>query len=147
MSSAAVDQGAERVKVLLDAATQRFAGATTRLLRALRALPAENVVSPAVLRAFAGYRSDLLAARERISALETSDPAKQRALAWLALVLEGVDEFERALTTHDPASAREHNSVTAARFAQASTARLALDRGLGCPYGCEPSAVKEAGTK
>jgi hypothetical protein len=134
------------VKLLLDAATQRFAEDTTRLLRALRALPAENVVSPGVLRAFARYRRDLLAASARISALETSDPARQRALAWLAVVLEGVEEFKRALTTRDPASAREHNSVAATRFAQATTARLALDRGLGCPYGCEPSAVKKVGT-
>jgi hypothetical protein len=135
------------VKFVLDAVTQRFADDTTRLLRALRALPADNVVSPGVLRAFAEYRSDMVAARARISALETSHPAKQRALAWLAVVLEGVEEFERTLTTHDPASAREHNSVAATRFAQAATARLALDRALGCSYSCEPPAVDKVGTK
>ncbi len=139
MASVAVEQNAEELQRLIDAAIRRLDADSARVGRALRAIPVSDPdgVSRDLFRALAAARRNALGIFANVLALETPHPAKGRALTWLALGAAGLGAFYRSLRAGDTPSGRRQDRLAQAYFTRATAAFGEMDRALGCPYGCK----------
>jgi hypothetical protein len=131
---------------LLEAARKQLDTDATRLLRALRAVPADDPdgVTLEVFAAIATARRHTFASFGKIRSLVTDDPAKADALAALSTLAAALGSWYRSLRTADPATRRREGRLANERFATATTILERLDTRLGGTPGHHSSTASHA---
>jgi hypothetical protein len=126
------------VRSIVADARQRLAADMARIDRAVRAAPTGEPLPNGVFDALGTARRDALTAFGRLLQLSEA-PARQEALAWLSIMAASLTSTYRALRAErvSPATAARARQQAQSRLRQVAPAFLALDRALGCPYGCK----------
>lgn len=111
-----------------------------RFSRALKALPPDSPdgLSQAMFDTLRTARRSTFAFFGRILALDTRHPARDLALSMLSHHATGLGAYYRALRAEGTPAGQRQDRRAAASFVAASRAFAALDRELGCPFGCKP---------
>ena len=124
--------GTAELEPLLEAARTQLDADAPRVLRALRAVPADDPdgVTLGVFAAIATARRHAFAWFGKIRSLETDDPAKADALAALSIVAAALGAWYRGLRATDPTTRQREERLAKERFASAT---IVLERLGGTP--------------
>jgi hypothetical protein len=141
MSSVA-DPVPPELRAAIDAAVRRADTDAQRLGKAFLALPDDppGTLSKGVFDALRTARRNAFASMGTLLALETRHPVRDHALSVFSLLSGALTAFYGSLRSSDPRAAARQDKRADEQFAAAAKALAALDRELGCPYGCKEKA-------
>ena len=125
--------GTAELKPLIVAAMKQLEADSTRLSRALSAVPPSNPdgVTLEVFAAIAAARRHAFAWFGKVQSLETDDPSKADALAALSTLAAALGSWYRGLRATDAVTRQREGLRAKKRFATATTIFERLDKELG----------------
>jgi hypothetical protein len=125
--------GAAELKPLIEAAVIQLDVDATRLVRALRAVPADapDGVTLDVFAAIATARRHAYAWFGKVRNLDTDDPGKADALSALSTLAAALGNWYRGLRSTNPATRHREGRLAKERFAAATRILERLDETLG----------------
>ena len=133
MAESVAHAGASELKPLIEAAVKQLDADATRLLRALRAVPADDPdgVTLEVFAAIATARRHAFAWFGKVRNLDTDDPGKGDALSALSTLAAALGSWYRGLRSTDPTTRQREGRLAKERFASATRIleRLETTRG------------------
>ena len=127
--SPAATESAARIKALLDAALPAINADIDRFGDVLQTWKWNTAAFGRIQRRISDLRSSL-------RALNSQHPALEPAVSGVTSLAHGLVAFDRARKATNDAAAAQATKEARALFERSSTALLAVDRALGCPYGC-----------
>jgi hypothetical protein len=138
VARSAHDPQAVALESEINAVLAQFERDSAGVARALRALPAgaKDVPTSALLAAYRVSHRSAVAAFKRLQAAESADPAKDLALTVVSLYMGHLAAAYRSLAATTSAARQRQRRLADAYAREGRKAALALDRALGCPYGC-----------